>query len=385
MRGSIDTGWGIGSQIAVLLAILVCGALLAGNILGVPILLSYVESGSMEPTIETGDGFVAIPTADARSVETGDVVVFEAEEADGGGLTTHRIVDETEQGYVTRGDANPVTDQDAGEPYVTDGQIVATAMQFDGGVVTIPHLGTAAMTVSAALATLQWQLASLLGTDAILGTSGLGTLLLVGGLVVIAASFRSGARRREVGSRTRSRRNVFDARRVVLAVAVLLFAVTLATTLAMSGSTELGVVSAEFDSERPDVIPAGESEVHTFELHNVGVVPVVSIVEPASGGIDVDGGPHTLGHGESANATVEISAPDERGYYLRSFAEYRYFAVLPPPLLAELHAIHPWVATTATATVVTGVFTLPLAIVVGTGSIAVRDRKRSDGPGSLLR
>ncbi len=33
------------------------------DILGVPILISYAESDSMEPTIDRGDGFVVIPDA----------------------------------------------------------------------------------------------------------------------------------------------------------------------------------------------------------------------------------------------------------------------------------------------------------------------------------
>src|SRR6056297_3527746 len=119
--------------------------LLVGQLLGQPILLGYVATGSMEPTMDAGDGFVAIPSAVSGDVEEGDVVVFQARELHDGGLTTHRVVDETEGGYVTKGDANPFTDQDGGEPPVTDGQIVANALQIEGTVVTIPHLGTVVM------------------------------------------------------------------------------------------------------------------------------------------------------------------------------------------------------------------------------------------------
>src|SRR6056297_2022671 len=122
-------------------------ALVVGALVGQPVLLSFVESGSMSPTIEEGDGMVAIPEQVAGDVEQGDVIVFQSQEIRGGELTTHRIVDETERGYITRGDANPFTDQDGGEPPVTDEQVHATAWQVDGQVVTIPHLGTVSTTI----------------------------------------------------------------------------------------------------------------------------------------------------------------------------------------------------------------------------------------------
>jgi signal peptidase len=55
----------------VLVGLLVLVAVLvgAGSVLGQPILLSYVETGSMEPTLEPGDGFAAISTAVTSPVE----------------------------------------------------------------------------------------------------------------------------------------------------------------------------------------------------------------------------------------------------------------------------------------------------------------------------
>ncbi|ELY59577.1 S24/S26 family peptidase [Natronolimnohabitans innermongolicus] len=373
--------WGVGGAIALLVCLLV-----VGHVFGVPVGLGYVETGSMEPTIDAGDGYVAVPAAVSGSAEPGDVVVYDAQEIDGGGLTTHRVVDETDHGYVTRGDANPVTDQDGNEPHVTDGQIEAQALQINGEVVTIPHLGTAVMSLEDGLESAQWTLASALGTTAVLGTQGLATLLLAFGLLVIGVSAvrdRRGAADRS-RSRTRGRSDVFDARRLVLALGVIVFVVAVATTVAMSGSTEMGVVSAEFDSDRPDVIPAGETEHHEYELQNDGLLPVVTIAEPASDGVAVDERT-TLHHGDSETLSVAYTAPPETGYYLRSHTERSYFAVLPSPIVAELHAIHPWVATGTTAGIVTGLIVAPFALVAGVGTIRTRSRRRSDTTGGYLK
>jgi len=64
--------------------------------------------------------------------------------------------------------------------------------------------------------------------------------------------------------------------------------------------------------------------------------------------------------------------------------ERRYFAVLPPPVIAGLHAIHPWVAMTSVATVVTGLFVLPFALLAGTGTIRTRSRRRTDSTNGFL-
>ena len=368
---------------------LLLAALVIGHVLGVPVGIGYVETGSMEPTMDAGDGFVAVPAAVAGPVEPGDVVVYDAREIEGGGLTTHRVVDETEHGYVTRGDANPVTDQDSGEPHVTDGQIEAKALQVGGEVVTIPRLGSAVMGVERGLESIQWRLASTLGTRAVLGTQGLSSLLLAFGLgtIVVSAVLERRTPADRSRSRTRTRDDVFDARRLVLALGALVFVVAIATMVAMSGSTEVGIVSAEFDSDRPDVVPAGETETHTYELRNDGVLPVVTFAEPASDGVAVDGADRrtTLGYGETAELSVSYTAPPETGYYLRSHTERSYFAVLPTPIIERLHAIHPWVATGVVAGVVTGLVVAPFALLAGVGTIRTRSRRRSDSAGGILR
>lgn len=58
-----------------------------------------VVSGSMEPTINTGDFIITLKRDD---YEVGEVVMF----LEGGVYTTHRIVEETEDGFRTMGDNN---------------------------------------------------------------------------------------------------------------------------------------------------------------------------------------------------------------------------------------------------------------------------------------
>ena len=366
--------------------VVIIAVLLAGSILGQPILLSYVETGSMEPILEAGDGFIAIPAEVAGPIEEGDVVTFDAQDIQGGGLTTHRVVEETEYGYETKGDGNPFTDQDGGEPHVTDGQIVAKALQVNGEVVAIPHLGTAVLSVQNALETAQFRLGRLLGTRAVLGSQGLSYLLFAFGVGFLLVSWirERGKRTRDRSSRKRTRKGVYDVGTLVIVFALLIGVVTAGTMVSTSETHEYGVISAEFDSDRPDVISTGETEQLNYTLTSGGILPMVAIVEPASEGVEVAPHEHYLEHNGTSNVTFALTAPPETGHYLRSVSEYRYFAVLPPSIIVALHEIHPWLALGTVTTVVVAAFTLPFVLLVGTdGRIRVRERTRKSKSGWL--
>ena len=358
-------------------------AMLAGQVLGQPVLLGFVETGSMEPALSPGDGFVAVPSALAGEVQEGDVVVFEAEEIQGGGLTTHRVVEVRENGYVTKGDANPFVDQDDEEPIVTDAQVVAQVWQPGGSVLAIPGVGTVVTGTRAVLSTVQRQLASLFGTRALLGVQGLAYLLFALSLLAYALDvwLSDGSDRRR--SRDRSRA---DGTSVRLLVAVFATALVLAATAAMvvpAGPQEYGVVSAESDSPGPRVIEQGTNETTVYPVVNGGLVPTISYLEPATEGVSVAPRAIRVGPRSATNATVTLSAPPETGYYRRFVTEHRYLAVLPRPAIDWLHGVHPWLPLVVIDGLLWGGFYLLGTTLAGTGR--VRNRRREGAPGLFGR
>jgi len=323
-------------------AVLVVVSLVVGQFLGQPILLSYVETGSMQPTLDPGDGFVAIPAQVAGGIGPGDVVTFEAQEIQGGGLTTHRVVEETERGYVTRGDNNPFTDQDGGEPIVQDTEVVAKALQFGGGVVVIPHLGTVAMGFQSALDATQTWLAVTFGVRSLLGTQGLAYIIFGASIVAYAVDWYLNAGGRESRSRDRSRDDGTSVMAILVVLALVLMATATAAMVVPGGTQEYGVVSAEFESENPTVIESGTSQEIEYVVPNAGLVPVYAYVEPASPGVDVEPQRLSVGSRGEASTTVTLSAPDQTGYYRLFVVEHRYLAVLPSSVVDELYRVHPW-------------------------------------------
>ncbi len=354
-------------------------ALAAGNYLGQPILLGFVETGSMEPTLDPGDGFVAVPAELHGEINEGDVVVFEAVEIQGGGLTTHRVVGETERGYITRGDANPFTDQDSNEPPVKEAQIVATALQINGWVVEIPHLGTGAMGLQSVLSNTQRQLAATLGTRSLLGSQGIAMVLF--GLSMLAYIGDVALDRMQPAEKDRqrstSRDQGIDYRLLIAGSALVVVASATAAMVVPAGTTELGIVSAEFTSENPTVIPQGTTSQLPYALGNGGLIPVIAYIEPTSESVTTETSRVQLGPRSQTEISLAVTAPDETGYYRYYVAEHRYLAILPPGVIDFLYQIHPWLPfITINGLIGGGIYTIG-RILLPSGRARLRKRSQS--------
>lgn len=362
---------------AIGLFVLVLGALVVGAVLGQPILFSFVETGSMAPTLEPGDGFVAIPAEVAPAVGEGSVVVFEAQHIEGGGLVTHRIVGETADGYITHGDANPFTDQDGGEPPVTDGQIVAVALQVRGEVLAIPYLGHLVWAVQGTIDRVQWALASAFDTRLFLGAQGQAILLGALGVVVVLYGLLTQDAVRRVTTRRRRRATGWRPLHVLVAMAAVLVLVAGGTMFVMSDTHEYGMISAEFESANPTTVPVGETSTVELTAINGGLLPVFAVYEPASARADVEPGFVRLDRGGEAAYAVTLTAPETTGYYPQYVSEHRYFAVLPADLVQWLHGVHPLLATLATSLVFGLIVLIAGAPFLDGGRIRTRTRSRT--------
>lgn len=338
MRASKLLKVGVGGPIFLLLIITI-----AGGLLGQPAGLVFVETGSMSPTLEPQSGYIAVPTAIAGPVEEGDVVAFEAVNVGGGGLTTHRVVGETQEGYITKGDANPFTDQASDEPPVQPAQIKAKALTVGGSIVSIPSVGAVVTASGSVVESLQQQLAVVLGTRAVLGSQGMAVILLGFGVVSYAASAiaersnRSG-RSRQVNRET----NLLNTRNVIVSLTVILIVVLSASMLLTSGTYDFQFVSSQSDAPGTGVIGTGETENVTFEVPSNGAMPVVAIIEPVGDGVTVNKSVVFVPGGQTKRIAVTLKAPSETGSYTRSINEQRYLAFLPTSIILFLHQTHPW-------------------------------------------
>jgi len=340
--------------LAVMVAILV-----VGNLLGYPVLFGFVETGSMSPALDAGDGFISVPSFLTGAPEPGDVVVYEAEEVQGGGLVTHRIVEKTDRGYVTKGDSNPFTDQDGGEPYLERGDVLSEALSVGGTVVEIPKMGSFIMYVRGLLV----GLFGILGVGSVLGSEISGIFLLSAGVVLFLISILSqeGRVRERSTSRPTGNRGTF------ILVGLMLLVVLVPANYAMVAPGQEYIIEPDVPEDQD--ITETDSKV---TVRNNGVIAMAVIIEPASDSLSVEEGFLELPGGEEVT-TSAVPTERKQRYVL---TEHRYFIILPSSVISLLHSVSPFAALLAINAIISvGVVGLAFSL-VGFGGTHDRGRTR---------
>ncbi|MFB6303929.1 MAG: signal peptidase I [Haloferacaceae archaeon] len=292
-----------------LLLVVLAFALLAIAPASSPVELSYVYSDSMEPAIDEGDGYLLVPAGD---VERGDVVTFYSPRR--GTYVTHRVVRETERGFVTKGDANPSTDQAGGAPPVERERITGQVLTVGGEPLVLPHLGTAIEFVRHNQV----------------------PVFAVAALVTLG---RHAAAR---GSTSR-RRDVLRFDDVVPPALVGLAAVSVVFVVVGASHAAVVYPVEETATDDPTVLTAGDPAVRTHR---------VAVASPrfAQVLVDVDGmtvvdrdvrrTDRLLIRRTTLNVTTRVT-PRTAGTYRGEISVYAYPPLLPRGVLASLHAVHP--------------------------------------------
>jgi len=121
---------------------IIYAAVLVALVMGMPKALSYylktgypmaaITSGSMWPTLKSGDLVLIRGISAAGDIQNGDIVVYQNHR----GFTIHRVVAKNNDTFITKGDANNVFDIPV--PYAA---LVGKAVVWRGKPVRMPLLG----------------------------------------------------------------------------------------------------------------------------------------------------------------------------------------------------------------------------------------------------
>lgn len=267
-----------------------------------PVQPSYATSGSMSPAIEVGDLYFVVRTDD---VDVGDVITFYSEKR--GKYITHRAVDETAQGFITRGDDNPSTDQEAGLPPIDDSALLGRVIEFNGKPLTIGAFGSIA-------AALQKYRLPLLG---------LAVVLILTPLVLP-----------ETGRR-RPDRDVTRMGDVLRPLFVMALVLGLLLPVIGASSHELLFVATETGVGPPQVVPVGESVEKTVVVET-WVPPFTTTIIESKQLTVLDRQVVETG----IELSVNVPAYETVGPRRYSVAVRAYPSTLPESILERLTAIH---------------------------------------------
>lgn len=296
-----------------------------------PVQLAYVYSGSMEPAIGADDGYVLLPPG---NVQVGDVITFESQTRDR--YVTHRVVEISDQGYITKGDANELTDQSADHGPVRESDIVGKALTVGGRLVTIPHLGSVAAVFEDSL-------------DFVT----LVAVAVVGLIVVTLAAGRS------VRDRAAPTREVLREGDILTPLVVAVAVFTFAAILVATSTQPIAHVAVSHQTDAANLLTVGEPATRTILLEGTG--PMFTHRFVAADGMQIS---EVAANRSAVMLTVDIPPPERIGPQPATVRVYHYPAVLPRPIVRRLHAVHPLLAAGGTVgTAVTAIYGLSRLII----------------------
>jgi signal peptidase len=283
----------------------------------------------MEPSIGEGDAFIVVPTFVANP-GVSDIAVFQWHE--GQPVIVHRIIGETADGFITRGDNSVFSDQQAGRPPVTRDMVVGTVLEFNGSPLVLPYFGTVLGSISSITRNVFF----------------LAALLLVAAGILL---FNHTKRFKVSSTRAFRMRHAM----AISAIVVVLWGTMLMTAASGTQRTEYIVNKWVVDDH---VFDPGESFDDEIDLDHRGIVPAYVILTVEGERAKLDERSHLLWMGDHVQSMLHVTCPQETGYYAESVSIDAYLPLLPPAFIDELHGIDPLLPVLA----IDAMLVLPLAL-----------------------
>ena len=299
---------------------------IAGYLLDRPVLLSYVTSESMSPTLEKGDLFIINPLTKGK---VGDIVVFKLRDR----WTVHRIYAETEDGYITKGDNNIATDQqDNGKPIKREDIAGVVVTIFDKPL-KIPIVGNYLQEISK-------QASNVFVAVAVIS---LGCILMT---------------RDSSGKTNKKKKKVILVKyktiySVVSAVLITMFVISVVATW---GTVSFNYVSTKAGNQQEGWYLPNSEFVRKITIKNRGFYPTTFILSPKSDRITLDSSSFTLQGREERYVNVHVKVPSDTRVYYELIDVYAYPSMLPPDVIKSMWDVSKYLPLTT--------FTLEIAAIL---------------------
>lgn len=291
-----------------------------------PIEISFVVSDSMSPTIEPNEDifFVNTNVDSTEDFKVGEVIVYYSPNRTE--LTTHRVVDKSEEGLITKGDNSFETDQERGEDPITDELIFGKVVKIQGSVLTINDVFPVVKFV----------------TD-------YNTELLFGLLLMLFIDILYPRSKRGI---SRFNSDVTTYRFMLLVTIILVVSWTgfiYFSSISVTGSSTIVTDDRNFNEEQFISVNESVEKTQVIDVHN-SIIPTHDEYEITNYG-EIQN-VQKFSDKKEVHITYNIGPFQNRGVYTPVFVAYPYPRTLPPNIISYLHSIHPLVASIATMSVI---------------------------------
>lgn len=283
---------------------------------------TYVYSASMEPLIHVNDGFLVLP---APTPKVGDIIVYRPNVLDAE-LITHRIIESSSRGFITKGDNLSNTDQESGEPEVLPHQVMGKVWEWKGKPVTFSKLGDGI---------------DFFNSHSIFFRMG-GVLFILGGSWIALKDRKNGSTSL---NRNRKRRRIRKVgRTTVIVLSFLLFIQQIAV---IKTETVQYLVSSSPSDPSSQFYPKQSGKI-TYKIENHSFFSVWYLPE-GEGTLQLENVPHIIPPFGEDKMFLKTTPHSQTGWYKEYFKIYTYPALLPYRLIKLLQSIHPIFSALATS------------------------------------
>lgn len=285
---------------------------LIGFILDRPVLVSYVTSNSMKPTLNKGDLFLINPFSKGGQ---GEIIVFKMN----GRWTVHRVYAVTAEGYITKGDNNIATDQQSSGDVVKREDVIGTVVTIFGKPVKVPYVGEYIEEISKSVKNLY---------------------IAIIAIVIGAILMTSGKEKR----RKNNKKKIIKIKyKTLYAIAsTIMLAVFLITIIATWGNVGFSYTSTLAGGQREGwYLPNTEFD-KTVTIKNKALYPMYYILNPKMGEISIDNTEFVLMRNEKEDVNVRVKVPSDTKIYYAQIEVYSYPLLLPSDTIKSAWKISPY-------------------------------------------
>lgn len=310
--------------INILTWLLVAGsvAILLGGLLGRPVLMAAVPTTSMLPALRPGDLIPVLPGWGIEP-EIGQIIVFKTDR-DSSWIVHRIIAGDSESGYVTKGDNNPVPDLH--RVFIKD--IAGFVPTIGNSALHVPGLGSLSLGRTP------------LGHPIFAGIAlVVGVYLLVNDIGSELFRIRWRQRIRRWGSKRRKEPN--DSLFIYGLLAAVVFVSTFITSNSLSTEQNVRftvVRSKATNVKDPRLTVLGAPYSETITLNNPSYLPIV--VGLSSTDPDIIWEPSWIFLGPKSKVSVELTRKNEvLGEHTAKLRQAVYLPILPPAVIRALASV----------------------------------------------
>ncbi len=299
-------------DIITLVAVVFLLVSVVGFVLDRPILISYVTSESMTPTLNKGDIFLINPLSKGN---VGDIIVFKMN----GRWTVHRIYADTPNGYITKGDNNIATDQQDGRNKpIRKEDVAGVVVTLWGNPIKIPYIGNYIQEASKS-------------------TLNLCIAIVV---IVLGSIMMTGERGKRKKKRTVKIKIKYKTLYTI--VASITVAVVLLSVVATWGTIGFSYASTLAGGQKEGWYLPNTEFNKTVYVQSKTIYPTVYIVSPVGNRISVERCCFVLRNGEKVGFNVFVKVPSDTHIYYERINVYSYPLTLPPDVIVSMWKISPY-------------------------------------------